>query len=240
MRLPSSANTASACSLPPLRSRPTRAMSDHGGRSPLRRDAPAGATARGGSRGGLGCRGGLGGGRGLCSGGRRRRGGGDAAGGGRGAQGLEGLLHALPPGRDARRVEPTRSRAHTVLGAGPNSARRSTVTTAAPPRPRLCANAALAPLTWRGPARRRTLSTARRGSSQGRGCVRTSLVADLPAQLGALGQACARATLRMRRCRLLLPFPPVAPSGWPLEMRPPLGFTTHLPPARATREMVQA
>src|SRR5262249_60588971 len=66
---------------------------------------------------------------------------------------------------------------------------RYMVTTAAPPRPRLCCSATFAPSTWRFSARPRScqLSSAH----------------------------CAR---------------PVAPSGCPLEMRPPDGFTTHVPP----------
>src|SRR6266404_3813505 len=63
------------------------------------------------------------------------------------------------------------------------------VTTQAPPRPRLCWRAVLAPSTWRGP--------------------------HWPRSCWFSSKHWAR---------------PVAPRGWPLESRPPDGFTTHVPP----------
>src|SRR5262249_43598631 len=76
---------------------------------------------------------------------------------------------------------------------------RYTVTTAAPPSPRLCWRATLASFTWRFSARPRS---------------------------------CQLSSAHWAR--------PVAPRGWPFEMRPPDGFTTHFPPYVTAPESISS
>src|SRR5262249_40625577 len=144
-------------------------------------------------------------------------GGGGAAGGG-GVPGGTGHVRVLGGSREPpARPRPVSARGQRMAHRAPGS---------------------LSPASFRSPAAEVPLLLAPAGTNdQARSGLRYMVTTAAPPS----PRVCCRATLASftwrfsawpRSCQLSSAHcaRPVAPSGWPFEMRPPDGFTTHLPP----------